>query len=353
MGNEIILSDERTKLLEEIKRLRTQLAALIQTKEQLEYYICPELGARWASEFGEMKNRIYHQQLSILELKRRIEIMRAALNREKTVSQEDVDQKVNEEYQDYEQKVDEEYQKAKDAEENQKQREADRRQYRNQWKQQFSTDGDGGESSEGKDKDDNSDQQEKEYQEDDPFEEDKIGEDGQGGSEGDNGSDERQQSDKKDEPTTAKSLFRSIVKRLHPDMNPNQTQHEKNLFNKAVEAYQNGDMVTLQNIYDEITVGKEDSGEADESNLSIEELIKIRDRLAKRIDELSSELDEIRSVEPYTYKEILDDPDRLAQAKSELEAEFEDNKVEIDRLSQLLSEVEQEMEELKKKKGKQ
>lgn len=353
MGNEIILSDERTKLLEEIKRLRTQLAALIQTKEQLECYICPELEARWASEFGEMKNRIYHQQLSILELKRRIEIMRAALNREKTVSQEYVNQQVDQEYQEYEQKVDEEYQKAKDAENKQKQREADRRQYRNQWNQQFSTEDDGKKSAEGKDESDSSDQQNKEYQEDDSFEEDKIGEDGQGGSEGDNGSDERQQSDKKDEPTTAKSLFRSIVKRLHPDMNPNQTQHEKDLFNKAVEAYQNGDMVTLQNIYDEITVGKEDSGEADESNLSIEELIKIRDRLAKRIDELSSELDEIRAAEPYTYKEILDDPDRLAAAKSELEEDFKDNEAEIERLSQLLSEVEQEMEELKKKKGKQ
>ena len=136
-------------------------------------------------------------------------------------------------------------------------------------------------------------------------------------------------------------------------MNPNQTQHEKNLFNKAVEAYQNGDMVTLQNIYDEITVGKEDSDKMDEDNFSIEELIKIRDRLAKRIDELSSELDEIRSVEPYTYKEILDDPDRLAQAKAELEEDFKDNEAEIERLSQLLSEVEQEMEELKKKKGKQ
>ena len=55
-------------------------------------------------------------------------------------------------------------------------------------------------------------------------------------------------------------------------MNPNQTQHEKNLFNKAVEAYQNGDMVTLQNIYDEITVGKEDSDKMDEDNFSIEEL---------------------------------------------------------------------------------
>ena len=136
-------------------------------------------------------------------------------------------------------------------------------------------------------------------------------------------------------------------------MNPNQTQHEKDLFNKAVEAYQNGDMVTLQNIYDEITVGKEDSDDTDESALSIEELIKLRDKLLKRVGELSSELDEIRAAEPYTYKEILDDPDRLAQAKAELEEDFKDNEAEIERLSQLLSEVEQEMEELKKKKGKQ
>lgn len=342
MENEIILSDEHSKLLEEIKHLRTQFAALIQTKEQLEYYICPELEARWSSEFGEIKNRIYHQQLSILELKRRIEIMRAALNREKTVSQEDVDQQVDQEYQEYEQKVDEEYQKAKESEEKQKQSEADRRQYRNQWKQQFSTDGDGRESSDGSNQTEGSDQRDREYQEDDPF--------------GERGSDDStdsggQETDKRDEPTTAKSLFRSIVKRLHPDMNPNQTQHEKDLFNKAVEAYQNGDMVTLQNIYDEITVGKEDSDDTDESALSIEELIKLRDRLLKRVGELSSELDEIRSEEPYTYKEILDDPDRLAQAKAELEAEFKDNEAEIERLSQHLSEVEQEMEDLKNKRG--
>ena len=42
-----------------------------------------------------------------------------------------------------------------------------------------------------------------------------------------------------------KKLYHRIVKALHPDLNPNLTQAQLNLFNNAVNAYESGDLNTL------------------------------------------------------------------------------------------------------------
>lgn len=47
-------------------------------------------------------------------------------------------------------------------------------------------------------------------------------------------------------------------------MNPNATEREKELFRKATKAYQEGDLVTLQEIYDEIFTGASEEMEADD-----------------------------------------------------------------------------------------
>ena len=49
---------------------------------------------------------------------------------------------------------------------------------------------------------------------------------------------------------SAKELYRKIVKKLHPDMNPDVTEHELELFHRATKAYEEGDIMTLQAIYE-------------------------------------------------------------------------------------------------------
>ena len=129
MSGEIIISDAMEKLKDEIRILKAALAELLQERDDLIYHICPQLRARYAAEIGDYQNRANYQELLILELKRRIEIARAALNREQSISEEEVDKQIEKEYQEFHQKVDEEYQKSKKYQEEQAQKEEKRRYY--------------------------------------------------------------------------------------------------------------------------------------------------------------------------------------------------------------------------------
>ena len=95
---EVIVSDACHQIKEEIQRLHAVVAALTQERDELLYYICPELAAKYVREIGDYQNRINAQEIMILEIKRRIEIAQAALNREKTLSQEAVDEQIYKEY---------------------------------------------------------------------------------------------------------------------------------------------------------------------------------------------------------------------------------------------------------------
>ena len=48
----------------------------------------------------------------------------------------------------------------------------------------------------------------------------------------------------KDNLKEFKSLYRSIVKALHPDLNPGRSENQDKLFYRAVEAYENGTRVS-------------------------------------------------------------------------------------------------------------
>ena len=226
MSGEIIVSDALEKLKDELRLLKATLAELLQERDDLIYHICPELRARYAAEIGDYQNRANYQELMILELKRRIEIARAALNREQSISEEEVDKQIEKEYQEFHQKVDEEYQKSKKFQEEQAQKEEKRRYYEEQWKNQYS------QREEGEDTEKNSDTK---------------GPDAENSSEESNGDDAEDNDTKPKEKSlpNAKELYRKIVKKLHPDMNPNATEHDLELFHRAAKAYEEGDIMTL------------------------------------------------------------------------------------------------------------
>lgn len=46
-----------------------------------------------------------------------------------------------------------------------------------------------------------------------------------------------------------KSLYRKIMKKLHPDVNPNVSEHEKELFHEARKAYEAGNYETLKRLW--------------------------------------------------------------------------------------------------------
>ncbi len=327
--DEVIVSDAYHQIKEEIQRLQAVVAALTQERDELLYYICPELAARYAKEIGDYQNRINYQEMMILEIKRRIEIAQAALNREKAVSPEAVDEQIHREYQEFHEKVNQQFEEAEEAKRQQQEREQQRQEYEQRWQERYGAEGDTGSSAEG----DSGGKTEQE----DPHE--------------DAGDEPQDQSgkDKTKKPPTAKELYRKIIKKLHPDVNPNVTEREKELFRKATEAYEKGDIATLQEIYDEIFGNVE--GTETGRELTYEELVTLKEKLESRIRSLQSEIEKIKTEFPYSQKELLDNPEELKEKQEAFNKLIHQYEEEIKRLTAILESVNRKMEELRRKKN--
>lgn len=305
----IIVSDACRRIEEEIQRLRMVLASLTAERDELRCHICPELEARYAQAVGDLQIRIHLQEILIQEFRISIELARAALNREKVISREEIEDQVRRRYQTFHDRVGEERRKAERAKREQKERERRQRQYERAWRDRYG--GDAG----------------KEASREDGHAKGKAG-----------------------RMPDAKELYRKLVKRLHPDMNPDGTEREKELFRRAVKAYQEGDIATLQEVYDEV-FGDETAADTGWKARSYEELTALRDRLKEQIRLLQEEIRAIRESFPYSMKEMLDDPAAVAAKREELQRQISRNDEALKRLDGISKEIVREMEALRKKKG--
>lgn len=110
-----------------------------------------------------------------------------------------------------------------------------------------------------------------------------------------------------EEQKELKTLYKAIVKRLHPDLNPSITEGEKELFYNATESYKLGDLNTLRIIYD-LTV----KGEEEELSLPNDSLQEEAERLEKAVVAIREEIERIKSNPPYTLKIYLEDERKKA-----------------------------------------
>lgn len=321
---DIVVSDACQRIREEIQKLQMVLASLTSERDDLRYHICPELNARYMREVGDFVNRLNYQSIMIREMKRRIEIAQAALNYEKTISAEEIDEQVETEYRDYHKKVYEAFQRAEQAKKRQREQEEKRRAYEQRWQEQYG----GGytEDAEGNHTADEGEDQTSESGNPDE----------QAGSAGDKTAEKK--------VPDAKELYRQIVKKLHPDVNPNVTEHEKELFYAAVKAYREGDLVTLQKIYDEVF--SNGNVNLDKKELSYDELVAFCDKIKSRIATLKKEIDEIRGDFPYNMKDFLDDADDMAKKRKELERQIRKNEETQKRLTAIYERICDDLEKL-------
>lgn len=118
-----------------------------------------------------------------------------------------------------------------------------------------------------------------------------------------------------DESQELKRLYRKIVKALHPDIHSDISPEQLELFHHAVEAYKNGDLETLRII--SAMLGDDISYMNNEDSIS--RLRKEKARLEEMIRSVRDSIAKIKQDYPYTMKEILEDKDKLAQRKAELE----------------------------------
>lgn len=119
-----------------------------------------------------------------------------------------------------------------------------------------------------------------------------------------------------EETKEIKKLYRNVVKKLHPDIHPNVTEAEIKLFQNAVTAYENGDIETLRII--ETMVGDHIVPDEPENALSV--LVEENKRLEKMIANIQNSIAEMKSRYPYSVKDIVEQPEKEAQRKEELQS---------------------------------
>lgn len=140
-----------------------------------------------------------------------------------------------------------------------------------------------------------------------------------------------------------KSLYRRIVKLLHPDMNPDVTKEQQALFRDAVRAYKEEDIDRLQEISDllDAEIFPERAGDSPED---LTKLRKIRDGLLSAIAALEGEIREIKETRPYLYKFFLEDEDAVKERRESLLALIRE-------LDGQIGDLEKRLGEMKKKGG--
>ena len=105
---------------------------------------------------------------------------------------------------------------------------------------------------------------------------------------------------------------------MHPDLHPDQTQEEKELFINAIKAYKNGDVATIRLIYTmkgEATLPKEKEG-------ATKTLYREKERLTKVLAALRDEIVKIRSEFPFTVEEMLNDEEKIVKKQADIKTFF-------------------------------
>ncbi len=119
-----------------------------------------------------------------------------------------------------------------------------------------------------------------------------------------------------EETKEMKKLYRSIVKALHPDLNPDVTPAQLQLFQNAVQAYEQGDIDYLR-IISEMVV-EPDAPEYTENGMAA--LTREKEKLTKSLERIHGQIEQIKSKYPYTMKDLVNDPEEVEKKRMELES---------------------------------
>ncbi|MGI5949631.1 molecular chaperone DnaJ [Peptoniphilus sp.] len=118
----------------------------------------------------------------------------------------------------------------------------------------------------------------------------------------------------KEDAKKLKALYLKIVKLLHPDICKNFTESDKFLFQKALDAYKNGDLDTM--ILIDSLIDKRDKEYTNKN--SLEELEEERHKLLSIIAKIEIEIDEIKNDVPYILKFIIDSEENIDLRRNDL-----------------------------------
>lgn len=361
-GQDIILTQsEYEALLEEIHRLQARISELAALRDDLLYHVCPALQAEYEEKIGSLEREILAAEVYLRENQRLLEILQAQMNQRRAISYEEAEKKAKEEFHEYEEDL---KRKTKEAED-----------FKKNWEKesQWSTH-ERKEKEERKKKEEQKDHEEQEDREEKEEKDKKEKPDGDGsGQNGEHDNDEKKDSGDRlgkdstkedrfygggndpgddDDPEKhqnesvtqkIKHIYREIVKRLHPDVHPNPTPREKELFVKAREAQKRGDLEALERIYEEISGMDAPEDKYEDTPEGIARLKEAIQKLRARLSAIQIEIMHIRSEYPYTMKSFLEDDAAVEAKRMELQEKLRNLREANEKLAEFIRTIRKQM----------
>ena len=145
---------------------------------------------------------------------------------------------------------------------------------------------------------------------------------------------EEEKKNQEDEKRELRDLYRKLVHRLHPDLHPEQTEWEKELFLKVQDAYEKGDLERLRDLSQQLEAGMPADVVDNETTEEWEERVnQLKDEISKIREEIARILQEF----PFTYRERLNNPEWISLTQDILRQEIAELKKEKTRLEKIVS----------------
>ena len=128
-----------------------------------------------------------------------------------------------------------------------------------------------------------------------------------------------------EEAAKLKEVFRVLCKKLHPDLNPNQTEEEKDLFVRVKSAYDLNQLGELQ----KILLYFENSKKEKLPLVSVDEKRKQIRHLEENIAGLKSKIEQLKQSFPFTIEELIFDEEYILQRQEETKTQIKTSEDEI------------------------
>ena len=131
-----------------------------------------------------------------------------------------------------------------------------------------------------------------------------------------------------------KQIFKRLVHRLHPDLHPEQTEWERELFLRVQKAYGDEDLETLRKLESELDAGMPFTAV---ENGTVEQWQERVQKLKDQIADIRTEIEDMQRKFPFNYRDKLYDQEWVAGRKEELSVMKEQLTAEKERLKKIVA----------------
>lgn len=136
-----------------------------------------------------------------------------------------------------------------------------------------------------------------------------------------------------EETAKLKEIFRVLCKRLHPDLNPNQTEEEKDLFVRVKSAYDLNQLAELQKILLYLENSKKEKPLLVSVDAKREQIRHLKENIAS----LKSKIEQLKQSFPFTIELLIFDEDYISQRQEEIRTQIKTSEDEIEKFQNIIN----------------